>query len=171
MSKWKGTDKDTDAIFRDIFENEYEKMVGCAISYLALKNSGAQIKSKAEVAVQEMFALAWERRQEVLSCEKPIGWMYEAIGYKVKELLREENKWEKRLRRYKEFYIPPTGPHIELEFELGGIVPKEDLDLLYRIYVEGYSYQELCEEMNLTKAALADRVHRIKKKIRKALKE
>ena len=46
---------------------------------------------------------------------------------------------------------------------------KEDFDLLYKMYVMGYSYRELCQEMGLTKSALATRIHRIKERIRDEL--
>lgn len=117
-----------------------------------------------------MFTLAWKRREEVLAREKPVGWLYEALSYKVLELMREENRWTKRMLQYEQFYVPPTELQLSLETELGWVVPPEDFHLLRRIYVEGYSYRELCEEMNLSKSALADRVHRIKKKIRESVK-
>lgn len=171
MGNWNGTDQEAKEIFHELFKQEYEKLIRCAISYLKLKKTEGDMVSRAEDVVQGMFTLAWERRKEVLSCEKPVGWLYEALQYKAKELLNEENKWEKRLRRYQELYIPPNEPHIDLKCELEGIVPKEEFDLLYKIYVMGYSYKELCAELGLTKQALAAKVHRIKKKIRKKLED
>lgn len=171
MDTWNGTDQEAREIFHDFFQQEYEKLTRCAIIYLKLKIPGAHVSDWAEDIVQEMFSLAWERREEVLSSEKPVGWLYEALHYKVKEHLNDENKWVKRLCRYREFYVPPAEPHISLEIELGGIVPKEDFDLLYKIYVMGYSYRELYEELGLTKPTLATKIHRIKEKIRKKLDE
>lgn len=171
MGTWTGTDQEAEAIIQKIYEAEYEKLVRCAISYLKVGNNKAHVVSRAEDVVQDMFALAWERRRDVLSSEKPVGWLYIALQYKAKELLKEENKWIKRLLRYEQFYVQPTEPYISLELELDGLVAKEDFDLLYKFYVVGYSYQELCEEMGLTKTALGARIHRIKHKIQEKLKE
>lgn len=171
MSNWKGSDPEAREIFQNFFREEHEKLIYCATSYLKLKHTEGNMTSRAEDVVQEMFAFAWERRGEVLSSEKPVGWLYKALYYKVKELLREENMWEKRLRRYREHYISATNSLQEWKLELEEVVSREDFDLLYKIYVMGYSYRELCQVMGLTKQALAAKVHRIKKKIQKKLTE
>ena len=96
MGTWAGTDQEAEAIIQKIYEAEYEKLVRCAISYLKVGNNKAHVVSRAEDVVQDMFALAWERRRDVLSSEKPVGWLYITLQYKAKELLREENKWIKQ---------------------------------------------------------------------------
>lgn len=121
--------------------------------------------------MQEMFTLAWEHRREILGKERPVGWFYKALQYKIMELLKDENKWRKLLLRYKQLYIPPAEPNASLEFELKELVTREDFDLLHKLYWEGYSYREICQEMDLTKSALAAKVHRIKKKIRAELEK
>lgn len=171
MDTWNGTDQEAKEIFHDFFQQEYEKLTRCAFAYLNPKIAGNHGMDRAEDVVQEMFSLAWKRRKKVLSSEKPVGWLYIALHYKAKEYLKEENKWAKRLHRYKEFSNPPADSNFDMNFELEGVVSKEDFDLLYKIYVMGYSYRELCEELGLTKQALAARVHRIKEKIRKKLGE
>ena len=51
--------------------------------------------------------------------------------------------------------------------ELAELIPPEDYRLLRQVYVEGYTYNELCEELGLTKSALGMRINRIKKEFRK----
>ena len=70
-----------------------------------------------------------------------------------------------------DLYISATNSLQERRLELEEVVPREDFDLLYKIYVMGYSYRELCQVMGLTKQALAAKVHRIKKKIQEKLAE
>ena len=57
------------------------------------------------------------------------------------------------------------------KLDLEGLISKEDFDLLYKLYVVGYTYQELCKETGLTKSALGVRIHRVKQKVREKLNE
>lgn len=171
MGTWTGTDQEAEVIFKEIYETEYEKLVRCAIIYLKKGNNEAHVLSRAEDVVQEMFALAWKRRSEVLSSEKPVGWLYNALQYEAKTFLKQENKWVKQLLRYEQFYIEPPEPCVSLGFELRDLLSKEDYNLLYRFYVAGYSYRELCEETGLTKSALGVRIHRIKQKVQQKAKK
>lgn len=172
MENWTGTDQEAEEIIRKIYENEYEKLVGCAILYLKV-DSKSYVHDRAEDVVQETFALAWERRKDVLSHEKPVGWLHKTLRYKVREQLKVENRWMKRLLQYEKFYVRTVDDYasLELKLELESLVPREDFDLLYRFYVEGYSYRELCKETGLTKEALGVRIHRIKRKIQEKLRE
>lgn len=161
--------QDTSELFRQLFEEQYQGMMRYASAILKARDSGSLINGRAEVAVQETFMLAWERRDEVLTSNQPASWLYKALYYKILEILKEENRWRKRLLLYERNYVPPVETHISLDVEFEGLVPKEDFDLLWRMYGEGYSYAELCRETGLTKSALAVKIHRIKKKIQKQL--
>ena len=97
MRIWNGTDSEAEKIFTELFQQEYEKLIRCAIIYLKAGDTKMATKGRAEVAVQETFALAWEHRDKVLSREKPVGWLYKALQYKSKDILREENKRRKRI--------------------------------------------------------------------------
>ncbi len=164
-------EQEAQRIFHDFFVQEYSGMLRYASALLKARDQNAPVNGRAEDAVQETFALAWDMKETVLSSDKPVGWLYKTPQYKVMDLVREENRWTKRLFRYEQLYVPPAEPHISLALELDGLVPKDDFDLLCKIYWEGYSYRELCPEMNLTKQALATKVHRIKKRIKEKLKE
>ena len=171
MGIWTGTDQEAEEIFRKIYINEYEKLVRCAVSYLKARDDKPDALNRAEDVVQELFALAWERRKTVLSSEKPVGWLYKALQYKIKDLLKEDNRWAKVLLRNDQLYVEPAEPDRSEELELKNLVSKEDFDLLYSLYVAGYSYRELCEKTGLTKSALGVRVHRIKRKLKEKLVE
>ena len=171
MGIWTGTDQEAEEIVQKVFEKEYEKLVRCAASYLAGEGSGRHKLGRAEDAVQELFALVWERRVDVLSSDKPVGWMYKALWYMAKDVEREDIKWAERLERYEKFYDEPAEPDTSWELELEKLVSKEDFNLLYSFYVMGYSYRELCEKTGLTKAALGVKIWRIKRKIKEKLKE
>lgn len=171
MEAWTGSELEAAQLIQKICETEYEKLLRCAASYLMVRNSSLHILNKAEDVVQETFALAWEHKEDVLSSEKPVGWFYKALQYKAKELVKKENRWIKLLLRYQQFYVQPPEAYIHLEFELEGLISKENFDLLHKFYVEGYSYQDLCAETGLTKSALGVRIRRARLKIQEKLKE
>lgn len=167
MSNQSYTDQEARERFHEFFQSEYQGLLHYAASLLTVKGD----QGRAEEAVQEMFALAWERRDEVLSSEKPVGWLYNALHYKVKELMKVESRWSRRLLRYAQYYNPQPQAWLSLELELGDLIPREDFELLCRVYIQGYSYRELCQELGVKKSALAVRLHRIKQQILKQLLE
>lgn len=83
---------------------------------------------------------------------------------KVKENLREDRKWVKCLMLLpsEEDLTPP--PTVD---ELEELIPKEAYLILRRLYVEGYTYEELCAELECKQSCLAMRVHRAKKLFKK----
>ncbi|MCI8304222.1 MAG: hypothetical protein HFF52_06300 [Lawsonibacter sp.] len=171
MRIWNGTDSEAEKIFTELFQQEYEKLIRCAIIYLKAGDTKMATKGRAEVAVQETFALAWEHRDKVLSREKPVGWLYKALQYKSKDILREENKWRKRILLFERTETPSDDPYSRLDLDLYGTIPEQDFDLLHKVYWEGYSYRELCGDMNLSKSALGARLLRLRRKICKELKK
>lgn len=171
MNSKRTEDQNANEIFHHLFEQEYEGLIRYASAILRVRTKNAPVNGRAEVAVQEMFVLAWDRRDEVLSSKQPVGWLYKALYYKVLEVLKAENQWKKRLIRYRENYVPPVPEHISLNVNFDGLVPKKDFDLLCRMYIEGYSYAELCQELGLTKSELAVKIYRIKQKIREQLQD
>jgi DNA-binding MarR family transcriptional regulator len=54
-----------------------------------------------------------------------------------------------------------------LKADMAGILTDEEYRLLSRLYLEGYTYIELCEELGLKKSALAMRIKRIKERFLK----
>ena len=164
MEIWTGTDQEAEERIRQIYEDEYEKLVRCAVTYLKAGNNEMYVYGRAEDTVQELFVLVWERREEVLSSEKPVGWLYKALVNKARAVWKEDNKWTKRLFRYERLYVEPAQPDIDLKLDLKDLkdlkrlVPKEDFDLLFSFYVVGYSYRELCKMTGLTKPALGTRI-------------
>lgn len=165
MKMWTGADQKAEEWFRKTYGEEYEKLVRYAVSSLKARNNKTRMLNRAEDVVQEVFALAWERRGDVLSHEKPVGWLYITLQYKVRALLKEESRWTNFLLRYEPYYHQSMESYIDLKLELEALISREDYDLLYKIYIMGYTYQELCDEMGLTKSTLGVRVHRIKKRL------
>ena len=121
-------------------------------------------RGRAEEIVQEAFFLAAEMRDELLGRDDKRAWLVSAVSYKVRDALKEDRKWAKGL-----LLLPDETeivPFPELD-EPPAYLSKEDYALLKRLYVEGYTYQELCAELGLSKSALAMKISRIKKTAKK----
>jgi len=157
--------------FQKLYEEQYSGLNRFACSLLKSKRPGQPVEGRAEVAVQETFVSAWENWDKVLMCDPPAGWLYKALRYKVKEIFKEEYRWTKLLLRFESLYCEPTEEHISLETEFEGIISQDEFCLLSRIYLDGYSYEELSREMGIPLPTLASRIHRIKAKIREAIEK
>lgn len=155
----------TDQLIEDLFIREWSKLVRYA--KIQLRHYGPNMidhNGRAEELVQELFYTAHKKSDELKASESPRHWLYNALYYKVKEALREDRKWVKCLMLLpsKEDLAPP--PQID---ELEELIPEEDYRLLRQIYVEGYTYDELCAELGCKPSCLAMRIHRAKKVFKK----
>lgn len=155
----------TDRFIEDLFFREWSKLVRYA--RIQLRHYGPHMidhDGRAEEIVQELFCTVCRKSEEVKASESPEGWLYKALHYKVQETLREDRKWVRCLMLLPsgEELAPP--PQVD---EMAELMTQEDYRLLRRLYVEGYTYDELCAELDCSKSCLAMRVHRIKKLFRK----
>ena len=119
---------------------------------------------RAEEAVQEMFAFAWENREELFQTPSALGWLYKCLAFKVQELLREDRLWAKRILQISEQHSEQGEHDFYLKAELEALISPEDYLLLKHLYLDGYTYTEICEATGLKKSALAMRVKRIKER-------
>ena len=151
--------------FEALYRAEYAGLLRYA--EVTLKNHGSPyscVSDRAEEAVQEMFAFAWENRGKLFGLDSPAGWLYRSLYFKVMELLREDRVWTKHVLQMSVPDGDDTNGDFHLKLELAGIIPTEDYLLLKRLYLDGYTYKELCEELGLKKSALAMRIKRIKER-------
>ena len=151
--------------FEQIYKENYEGFIRYA--NVVFKACGAEcvsVSGRAEEAVQEMCAFAWENRDRMAASPSPIGWMYTTLQYKVKEFLREDRLWTKRIMQISEQYGGKDGETYDfrLKAELEDILRQDDYLLLKRLHLDGYTYSEVSASMGLKKSALAMRVKRIK---------
>lgn len=151
--------------FEQIYKENYESFIRYATAIF--KANGSQYVSasgRAEEAVQEMCAVAWENRDKLSAAPSPLGWMYTTLQFKVRELLREDRAWMKRLLQISEQYSSEDEDTYDfrLKAEMEDIIKPKDYLLLKRLYLDGYTYTEVGTAMGLKKSALAMRVKRIK---------
>ena len=76
--------------------------------------------------------------------------------YKVLERIKAEGKWSRNLRSFEQLVSVSNDadPYDRIENYLAEIISDEDYQLLKKLYIEGATYREICEEYHLTKSAL-----------------
>lgn len=156
----------SDEEFEQIYKENYDRFLRYAATiFCACGPYNISTDGRAEEAVQEMCAFAWEHRDKMSEAEFPVRWMFRVLYYKVRELLRDEQVWEKRMQQISEQYCEEDVNDFRLKVELEDLIPPEDYLLLKRLYLDGYTYSEVGKAMSLKKSALAMRVKRIKDEI------
>ena len=161
------------AQFEQLYREHYQSLVRMALSRMKSYTSlELYTLGRAEEAVQETFGIAWEKRDDFLSSPAPLGWLIRALDFKIKELLRDEHTWRKRLLRFSE---QTTGQGRENDFQLRtemlSVISEEEYALLKQLYLDGSTYKELSELLGLKQSTLAMRVKRIKERVWRAYKD
>lgn len=145
-----------------IFAEDYQKLVRYA--YLALYGSAHGDVGRAEDVVQDAMIIALNSPEKFCASPNPTGWLIQAIRYTACNTIRSDRRMTILLREY--FYLNDTvkqDAH-DIDFLFSGVVDDDDLQLLKRHYVEGYSYQELRKALNLKHSAFSMRLQRAKAK-------
>ena len=166
------TDEKTEK-FDALFRNNYSQML--FLSELLFKKNGlseAVAKERAQDALQEAMTIAWEKWQTVVTHANPEGWLYQTVRNRTLKIISDEWTWRKRmvqLNIYQEENADAASLSFSLREKLTTLMTEEEFRLLYRLYVEGCTYQELSETMGVSKSALMMRVSRLKARLRKEL--
>ena len=153
----------SDEEFEQIYKENYDRFLRYAATiFRACGPYNISADGRAEEAVQEMCAFAWEHRDKMSEAEFPVRWMFRVLYYKVRELLRDEQTWTKRMQQISEQFCEEDVNDFRLKVELEDLIPSKDYLLLKHLYLDGYTYAEVGAAMSLKKSALAMRVKRIK---------
>lgn len=153
------------------FRTEYVDMTRFAIAILkAYGYEGNQAREMAEDAIQETFGLLLVKQEVFFAHENPVGWLYKSLGNITKRMARHENIRERHRVTVEEdlpdFSADPEAI-VQQRYFLQELLAPEEFQLLHKLYVDGYDYNELCGEMGLKKSTLAMRLLRIRKRLKK----
>lgn len=121
----------------------------------------------AEDAVQTTFKIALEKIDDFVNSPKPVGWIKVTLKNVIMHKQREQIKWQKNIIDL-ELNQVPIYDEIPIDTAFSG-VNQEALDLLKKIYIDGTSYMELAEQLNISVSALKMRIRRAKDKIMEEL--
>ena len=170
MPTEKGASAQEKALIEELFRAKNDDLLRYAEILLKKHGSGhISISGRAEDVVQDVFYLAVEKYNEMQKSGSPVGWLYAAVYHKVQEAVREDRTWFKRLTLIE--VEPKSEDFCKLPLEWEGLMTQKDYELLRKLYLEGYSYKELCAELGVKKSTLAMRVKRIKARFQKNYKE
>ncbi len=151
----------------DLFMRNYGKIMSMvAKDYMC--------RPMAEDVVQEVFYEAVRKPDKVLEHENPEGWLMEVAKFKMLELKKrlyarsahetedvEQELWDME----NEYGL------VEIQMILDAAMGVHDKTLFLMYYLEGYSSKELAEREGISEVAFRVRIHRIKDRILKELRE
>lgn len=162
-------------MFDELYRSEYKGLLRNAIAlFQRMGVQGQTARDRAEDAVQETFRVAWEKRSKVLTSPSPKGWLFSTLRNKVMTLANEERIWKKHMTQITECeteLIDDTSDGFRMRAELSSILTNEEYELLKRLYLDGCTYQEICDEIGMKKSTLAMRVMRLKNRFIKEYHE
>lgn len=152
-----------DVFIAELFFEERQRLVRYAQVTLRKRGSYVDPIGRGEEIVQEAFYLACgEKRDELLQSDDPGRWLTAVVKRKIQEAVRADAKWVRNLMLLpSEEPIPFQGPDEMEEF-----FSKEDYELLRWVYVEGYTYKEVCEKLGISKTNLSTKLNRIKNRFK-----
>lgn len=150
------------ALIEEIFKDEYEALIKYA--YYALYGAGTGDRGRAEEAVQDAIVIALSNAEKFATSQNPRGWLVYTLRNTIQNTKRQELRIQKLLENF--YYANDTAAENihDIGFSLQGLLPAEDLALLEKVYIGGYSYKEMQAELNLSPSAFAMRISRLKAK-------
>lgn len=152
--------KEQRALFIQSYHDHYDRLL--VLAECLLENPHL-----AEELTQETFAIAWNRIGLFSESNYSLNWLYNTLKYCIIERDRERECFLEQAA----FAEDTTGgsydeEHILLAYQ--GLVPEDDLRLLYQRIILQMSYKQLMSELNISLSACKMRVSRAKARFRKA---
>lgn len=120
----------------------------------------------AEEAVQEAFAIACSKPNDVCNCPNPKGWLMNTVTYVIKNLESRQRTARKviaDLPEYRPELIAAPEQPLDLRLQYGDIANTKEFKLVYAMAVEGKSIIELANELHISVDACKKRAERSRK--------
>ena len=146
---------------REILE-KYYRAESTGMLHFALHLLGDE--SLAELAVQDTFVTAAGKMRDFTESPKPVGWLYNVLKNNVRHIRRDR---QRTLALYVSLDERPDSGAVPAAETGLDLTENEDLRLLKRMYIDGYSIRELAGEQSITPAAMKMRLMRARERVKK----
>ena len=149
-----------------LYDKNYDFLVSYAMVFL--KNIAL-----AEEAVQEAFAIACEKPQQVCNSPNPEGWLVNTLKNVIHNMERRRMAAERLVTDClgdKLDLLPAPGNQLDLRLLYGNIADSEEFRIMMALGPEGMSMPELAEELGISYSAAKKRAERARKNLQKKIK-
>lgn len=150
----------------DFIEKIYCKEANLLFQYAKITLGNVSI---AEEAVQETFIVVCIKHKKMIASPNPEGWVMNTHKYVCKNIQRTRNYYLKKILLLDEMehltsYTEATFDEIS---DLENYVSPNDFMILKKIILDGYSYKDLAQELDITIGACRKRFHRAKQRFQR----
>ena len=140
---------------------------------LTYANSSLGNMTLAEEAVQEAFAIACKKPEQVCSSPNPEGWIVNTMMYVICNIENRQRTARKIIAKLPT-YCPEriAAPEVPLDLRIlyGGIANTKEFKLIHALAVEGKSIAQLAAELGISADACKKRAERARKDLQKKLR-
>lgn len=139
---------------------------------LTYAESSLDNASLAEEAVQETFAIACKKSNQVCSSPNPEGWIVNTLMYVIRNVegrLRTARKIMVDLPPYRTEHVAAPEVPLDLCVIYGDLANTKEFRLIYAVAVEGRSMVELAAELGVSIDACKKRAARARKYLQKKI--
>ncbi|UCS94181.1 RNA polymerase sigma factor [Echinicola marina] len=136
------------------------------MAYLWLKD-----RAEAEDVVQEVFEKAWANRAALQKMENSVGWMVRVVKNQSLQRLRERQKWvvvdgQEEMPEVSLDSSEDVSPAVKMVFRFLKELPEKQREVFQLREVEGLTYEEIAEYMEISVAQVKVNLFRARKKLR-----
>ena len=122
----------------------------------------------ADEAVQETFAVALKKVDLLSTMENPTAWLFGVLKVMFKRIRANERKLQKLFVSIDEPMVntPYKDEDLESNVLLTSLITSEEFRILEKIYLHGYTYQEVADDLGIPLSTVGMRVKRAKEKFK-----
>lgn len=155
----------SEEFFHELYMETYKGLY----QYIRRVSKGNHI---VEDILQETYFEAYKQRELLEHHENKVGWLYKTASLKLRNYMRQRELQNINLDSLNDIE-DASNDYVEAEWmlALGNILTEKDKALFYQYYMEGYTGSEISQRLGITEECLKVRIHRMKKKIQKKLKD